>query len=318
MDSLKYLMIVLKSKINKKLQKRYYIFDDNYENMAIKRFGDLNLADYSDKIYIIIDRNMAREKNILMKIIKRLIKQGKKIYLIEEVKVFNDEDIANLYQLSKNIIFFDKYMEMTKELARNQNLWVDISSYVLIIDKLNYFQKICEKYCRTDLDKLIFAMVQVSNYIKYGYLSIRNSCLASGFLLKTGVCMDIAICLWKCLDRLNIEASIIKGMGNINEIPELSSLVRADHAWNQVRINNNWYNIDLTWYMSSKKLDYVLVDDETFYKGNLHKVIYEQHYCRYIEDREYIQNKINEYNKYENIFKQYDEGNKQIELILKK
>ena len=310
MDNLKYWWILIQAKINKRLQRRYYIIDDHYENIVMKRFGDYHLTELSNMIYIFIDANMAKEKNVLIKLIKRLVERGKKVYLYEIVRTFSDEDITYLYKLSNKIIFFNKYMEISHELAANQILEVDIASYVLIIDKLNYFQKVCERYCKTDLEKVIFSAVQISNYVKYGYLTRTNSCLASCFLLKTGVCIDISIALWKCLDRLNIEGAIIKGIGNINNNPNLNGLIRFDHAWNQVKINGNWYNLDLTWYMSSKDLEYFLVDDESFYVNNLHKSSVANHYCRYSEDKEIIRKKIEEYSKYNNVFEQYDKGMK--------
>ena len=317
MVNFKYWKVIIKAKINKKLQRKFYIFNESYENIAIERFGDFYLTELSNKIYFIIDKNMAKEKNVLLKLIKNLIEKGKNIYLVETVKTFSDEDITYLYTLSNKIIFFNKYMEISHELAVNQILEVDISSYVLIIDKLNYFKKICEKYCKTDFEKIIFSAVQISNYVKYGYLTQTNSCLASCFLLKTGVCIDIAIALWKCLDKLNIECSIIKGIGDMNKNKDLSGLVRFDHAWNQIKLNGNWYNLDLTWYMSSRKLDFFLVNDEQFYSDNLHKYVMVNHYCKYNEDAKKISNKIEEYSRYYNVFHQYDKGIKDIELKIK-
>lgn len=317
MDTLKYWMILLKAKINKKLQRRYFIFQDKYENIEIRRFSDYYLTELTDLVYFRIDTNMAKEKKVLLKLITRLVEKGKKVYLIEEAKIFSDEDITYLYKLDNKIMFFDKYIEISHELASNQILEIDAASYVLVIEKLNYFQKICEKYCKNDLDKVIFSAVQLSNYVTYSEETLENSCLASCFLLKRGVCIDISIALWKCLDRLNIENAVIKGIGNMNSKPKLSALVRHDHAWNQIKINDKWYNIDLTWYMSSRELDYFLVKDEIFYVDNMHKPIMINHYCRTSENPEYIQEKINEYSKYKNVFEQYDNGIKDIELKLK-
>ena len=204
MDTLKYWMVLFKAQINKRLQRRYFIFDDKYEGIDVKRFSDYYLTELSSNIYFIIDANMAKEKQVLLKLITHLAERGKKIYLYEKVKTFSDLDITYLYKVNKNIIFFDKYIEISHELAANQILEVDAASYVLIVEKLNYFQKICERYCKNDLDKVIFSAVQLSNYISYSEETLNDSCLVSSFLLKRGVCIDISIALWKCLDRLNI------------------------------------------------------------------------------------------------------------------
>ena len=265
MDTLKYLMVLFKAQINKRLQRRYFIFDDHYEGINVNRFSDYYLTELSNDIYFIIDSNMAKEKGVLIKLITHLAEKGKTIYLYEKVKTFSDEDITYLYKVNKKIIFFDKYIEISHELASNQILEVDVASYVLIVEKLNYFQKICEKYCKNDLDKVIFSAIQIANYIHYSEETLNDSCLVSSFLLKRGVCIDISIALWKCLDRLKIENAVIKGIGNINSKPNLSGLVRFDHAWNQIKINNRWYNLDLTWYMSSENIEFFLVKDEEFY-----------------------------------------------------
>ncbi len=317
METLKYWRILLKAKINKRLQRRYFIFNDSYESIAVKRFSDYYLTELSNMIYFFIDANMAKEKKVLLKLITRLVEKGKKVYLYEEVKTFSDEDITYLYKLSNKIMFFDKYIEISHELASNQILEIDAASYALIIDKLNYFQKICNKYCKNDLDQVIFSAVQISNYVKYSEETTSDSCLTSCFLQKRGVCIDISIALWKCLDRLNIQNAVIKGIGDINSKPNLSGLVRFDHAWNQIKIEDKWYNLDLTWYMSSKNLDFFLVKDEIFYVDNMHKTTIRNHYCKTSVNPEYIQGKINEYNKYKNVFEQYDKGIKDIELKLK-
>ena len=317
METLKYWRILLKAKINKKLQRRYFIFNDSYESIAVKRFSDYYLTELSNMIYFFIDANMAKEKKVLLKLITRLVEKGKKVYLYEEVKTFSDEDITYLYKLSNKIMFFDKYIEISHELTSNQILEIDAASYALIIDKLNYFQKICKKYCKNDLDQVIFSAVQISNYVKYSEETTSDSCLTSCFLQKRGVCIDISIALWKCLDRLNIQNAVIKGIGNINSKPNLSGLVRFDHAWNQIKIEDKWYNLDLTWYMSLKNLDFFLVKDEIFYVDNMHKTTIRNHYCKTSVNPEYIQGKINEYNKYKNVFEQYDKGIKDIELKLK-
>ena len=66
--------------------------------------------------------------------------------------------------------------------------------------------------------------------------------------------------------------------------------------------------------MSSRKLDYFLVNDEIFYNNNLHKTSIVNHYCRHNENKEYIQKKIEEYSKLKNVFEQYDKGIKDINI----
>lgn len=156
----------------------------------------------------------------------------------------------------------------------------------------------------------------MGNYIKY--INTLNSnilepCLVNAFILKNGVCMDFSVALWKCLDRLNIESNIIKGIANSQKT---NSIAMFDHAWNQIKIDNKWYNIDLTWFNTTKKIDFVLVDDENFYKNNRHESRFEKKMCRYNYDRQQVENKVKEFEKYKNIFEEFDKGNKSIKLHL--
>jgi hypothetical protein len=60
---------------------------------------------------------------------------------------------------------------------------------------------------------------------------------------KKAVCMGYAKLFKAMCQSANIEAVVIEGMAkNI-----YGALERAEHAWNAVRINNNWYLLDATW-----------------------------------------------------------------------
>lgn len=313
MNYLKYFNILLKAKINKKLQMRYVTITDNTKEVVIRNFGELYLSEFFNEICINIDKYMASDKEILLKIIVKLAQKNKKIRLIENVKVFTDEDIKYLYEISQKITLFDRYMDNSKSLAGNQILMCDISSYRLIIEKLDYFEEICNKYFKNDFEKIIFSIVELADYIEYSEENARsNSCLTNAFLLKTGVCIDMSIALWKCLERLNIDCLIIKGFANDNE-KDNSTLY--NHAWNQVKLDNKWYNIDVTWFQSQDDVKFLFSDDETFYKDGKHKSRFDKKRCIENKNKDEILKKVEEIRKFQNIFEEYDKGNREIELI---
>lgn len=316
MNYLKYLNIILKAKINKKIQLKYVKINKNYKSVLIRNYGELYLSYFYNEVWIRIDKYLAQDKKVLLKIVSYLIKKNKKIYLVEEVKVFTDEDIKYLYSLSRNIFIDQRYMDKTKAMAGNQILLSDITSYVLILEKLDYFEKICNKYCKTDFDKALFTIIQLSDYVKYQLPSTKKtSCLANVLLLKYGVCMDFSIALWKCLERLNIECQIIKGIGNENYVK--NKLILFNHAWNQVKIDNKWYNVDITWLNTIKEIKYLFASDDIFYSEGRHKTRFETKTCLENISQDDIILKIENIRSYKNVFEQYDNGKKEIELIKK-
>jgi hypothetical protein len=139
---------MIQTKINKKIQMRYVKIDHPEIPVLIRNYGELYLADFFDEVWIDINKYMAKDKEILFKIVGSLIKKGKKIGLKEEIKMFTDNDIKRLYEMDRSISIDERYIDKSKSIAGNQILRCDVTSYRLIIDKLDYFEKICNKYSR--------------------------------------------------------------------------------------------------------------------------------------------------------------------------
>ena len=76
---------------------------------------------------------------------------------------------------------------------------------------------------------------------------IKDQVVDEMFLSRKSVCEGYAQSFKKICDLLNIEAVVIKGYarnstGEIGSIPEASN-----HAWNAVKVNNEWKLVDATW-----------------------------------------------------------------------
>lgn len=67
------------------------------------------------------------------------------------------------------------------------------------------------------------------------------------FISKKGVCEEYAQSLKKIYDLLEIESTVIKGYvrNNANEIGKIRH--NTNHAWNAVKLNNEWIILDATW-----------------------------------------------------------------------
>lgn len=312
---LKYFGIIFKSKLNKILQKRFVYIPETQQNVLIRSFSELYAAEYVNEVAISIDTNLAKEKEVLKLIIKRLIMQNKKIIIIEEIRAFTDDDLKEFATLGRDIHIDQRYMEPSKAIAQNQVLYTDMTSYVLIMEKLDFFEAICNKYCNSEYEKVVFAIVSLMDYMKYVNTlnsKIMNSCLVNAFVLRNGVCLDYSIALWKCLDRLNIDCNVVKGFAFGKQ--EENSASMFNHAWNQVKIDGKWYNVDLTWTKSMSTTKFLLVNDEDFCAKDSHKTRFKREICRSKISRDEVKTTVIKYRSYKNIFKEFDKGNKEIVL----
>lgn len=327
MSWLSYLGILFQAKINKKFQ--HIQLADPSKPAPMRSFSELYLTEMSDGVNMFIDNRMAKDKQNLLRVIKRLIKQNKQLMIIEMVKTFDEKDIRYIYEMDNTVKLFTRYIDAEGYLGVNQILEIDIESYMIILDKLDYFKKRCLEQCSTDLDKVIYTIANLANYIKYANTyNTTLSCLTNGLILRYGVCVDMAITLWKCLDTLGIESVFVKGVSNSRFS---NPLTFANHAWNQIKIDNNWYNVDLTWLITDKDENFILADDKFFYNFNsinypesikrkistdsqtiyeLHKTRSPKHECPTSIDRNYLHNKLTQYQSSSNPFKDYDMGKK--------
>lgn len=69
------------------------------------------------------------------------------------------------------------------------------------------------------------------------------------FINKTAVCEGYAIAMKKMLDAVNIDSLIVVGKAD-----------GYDHAWNLVKLENQWYHVDPTWDDPIKFIDGKIVD----------------------------------------------------------
>jgi transglutaminase/protease-like cytokinesis protein 3 len=76
-----------------------------------------------------------------------------------------------------------------------------------------------------DYDKYLAGALDAWDYHPYGVL-----------VMKTGVCQSYAEAFDLCMAMLGIESEIVTGYGN-----------GGPHAWNAVKLDGEWYQIDVTW-----------------------------------------------------------------------
>lgn len=75
----------------------------------------------------------------------------------------------------------------------------------------------------------------------------KDKIINAAFKTKKGVCEEYAQSFKKICDLLNIEAAVIKGnvKNHVTEIGKPQKI--SNHAWNAVKLNNQWIVLDATW-----------------------------------------------------------------------
>ena len=145
----------------------------------------------------------------------------------------------------------------------NNKQCYSIEQYIKIRNALEDIKSEIDLENTNDLDKFNKLYSYFKNNIKYVE---QDTDLKDVFLEKRSSYNFYAIAINSCLKILGFDSKVIKGSVNEEE----------NHYWNQVRINEEWYNFDLAYELRAKEnkkyLQYVfksnLLNDEQFYKNH--------------------------------------------------
>jgi len=123
------------------------------------------------------------------------------------------------------------------------SMQIDLTvSYLTTLDNENYvneqvtqiLSEILDPVMNEDqIEKAIHDYIILN--VAYDTTYTEHSAYAALFGGKT-VCQGYALLAYKMLTQAGLQARIIGGYGS-----------GESHAWNMVRVNNNWYNLDCTW-----------------------------------------------------------------------
>ena len=86
---------------------------------------------------------------------------------------------------------------------------------------------------------------------------------------KKGVCEGYAHLLKGMCDAIGVESEVVSGYSKTRAKRDINkSLKHTNHAWNVVKLNNQWYLIDVTWASGKievKKRKYFKQFDEVYF-----------------------------------------------------
>lgn len=173
-------------------------------------------------------------------------------------KLQNSLEIVDIYGVNE-------YKNIRNEIEK---LTSDIEPEKTEIEKfLTIYQRLGKRiYYNHDENEIV-------NKNKENYKIFENHSLIGGLLCNSCVCEGYAKILKEALNMVGIKSRFIRGWTepptkNQDKNSQKDILPQATHAWNQVKIDGKWYNVDLTWdagnIKENRKLDYCLQSDEEF------------------------------------------------------
>ena len=235
---------IIKFRVNEKNISEIDLLGDNIANIA----KNINLYRINKfNIFIengIDDFETIKNLNECKKNIKIILKNYSSLS-IEQAEIIKDYlEIYNLQTIDNKEITIDKYMENKKQVSE-------------IIKIVNYSDNEIQKFLK--VYKLLGQKLEITqNKVSPSKIKCNKN--------------DVAHLLQRCLECVNIESNVIFGDDLEN---------KKEHYWNQVKIDNKWYNVDLgldIQNLKKKKTEYCLLDDEDFSETHNAKSG-EKHYC---------------------------------------
>jgi len=103
----------------------------------------------------------------------------------------------------------------------------------------------------SDLEKVTVINDYIVNRYEYDY-TLKSISVYSGLTTSVAVCQGYSMTAYKMFNYAGIENRIVVG-----------SIKGIRHSWNSVKIQGNWYQLDITNNDSIEKDKYFLVGDDT-------------------------------------------------------
>ncbi len=202
-----------------------------------------------------------------MKLLKRVHKEI--IISVRDVSYLDANEAEMLKeQLNvKKVKIYDNYDDSSNYI----NDTYDIDTYIKIRQKINEFIKLVNSEDDNVLQKIIkvYKSIILSKKKEISDKNDEEKNQLTGIVENLYNDLNYAELFYNCLSCLQIECKTVKG----------EDFEGKTRYWNQVKIYDNWYNIDL--YLDSKeninnsKFDkipkYFLINDEEFYKTHIKK-----------------------------------------------
>jgi transglutaminase-like putative cysteine protease len=116
----------------------------------------------------------------------------------------------------------------------------------------------------SEYDKVKAVYDYICSNVKYDHVHENNShyykdsTAYAALVEKYASCQGYAVAVFRLLKELGVECRIVTGTGTNNQGED------EYHAWNEVLVDGEYYNIDATWDAGKDNYQYFLIKDEEF------------------------------------------------------
>ena len=227
------------------------------KDIEVLNITDFELVIQVDKVYGL---SISKLKELLSKYKITYILLGQIPYISKGYEYLYDV-MSKMYNIDSS-----KKLELEK-INKITNDIYSVDEYIMILDK---FQRILEQLeIKNIIDGVYKVFYYIANNVSYdndgvNKTKITNQNLIGPVFYNVGVCEGYSKFLQQMLSLIGVESSVVQGGGAKEE---------GGHVWNQVMINNKWYNADVTVasydIRHDKKIStYLVKDSKLLYKTN--------------------------------------------------
>lgn len=123
------------------------------------------------------------------------------------------------------------------------------------------------EHLRTDHEKARVLFRWITDNIEYNY-GHRTADPDKAVKNKKAVCIGYAMLFKEMCTSAGIECEVITGYSKTRTTDINRKLKKTDHAWNAIKLNDEWYLLDVTWatsYYDTRNHKFIKEFDELFY-----------------------------------------------------
>ncbi len=232
----------------------YYSYND-----AIKEYDPNIEYSFDYKYYIYYSFLSVEEKALYRQLYTNVLEYNEVIKPSVRVKtnqlkiviesLYNDH--PELFYLDTNYLYkYDNYNNCIEITLKYNDLINNIDYNKRVFNK--YLDKIVNKALeyKTDYEREKYVYNYLINNVSYNTKSSLNQSSYSAIVLGKSVCAGYARAFQLIMQKLNIPTYYVLGYA------------KEDHAWNIVKLGNEYYNVDLTWDDTGKKYSHFNVQDK--------------------------------------------------------
>ena len=218
------------------------IYDKLYENKENLKTGTYTI-EFGDTFSELLKQENGSEllQKEYQSAIETLVYENPEIFYLEVTKMYiNIEKITKITGVKYNVYINNG--ESTTYLSEGFSSKEEVDACDAQLEEVKN-QILAQINGKSDYDKIKFIHDYLIDNVEYDTtltdINIYN--IYGALVSKKCVCEGYAKAFKYLLDEAGIDNLIVIGVGTN------SSGQTEDHAWNYVKINNNWYAVDVTW-----------------------------------------------------------------------